>query len=194
MCITIYSSFIFKTKTGGGGVGCTAKWGSALNNQFRASQHGACRKRACDPLTWYLTQFSAIIAGRGNCIEPLHIIRHLFLEPQPGDTVTLEIQLGGMLLNFWRGWRAAWKRYCSRVFHRRSDQYHQILNMGRNHSLWRMVGGKLNKGWKTRDLLPWMLTKKPELYIYIKQLEAGAETGDCIYVQAPAPHKENVRK
>lgn len=50
-------------------------------------------------------------------------------------------------------------------FPKHSDQYNQILNMERNHSLWRTVGGKLNKGWKTHDLLPGMLTKKKSMYI-----------------------------
>lgn len=89
-----------------------------------------------DLLTWNLARFSVVIARRGNHKKTLHVNKFssyfVFLEPLPGDTVASEIQLSGMLLNFWRlVWRAIWKRYCSGVFHRHSDQYHQILNMGR---------------------------------------------------------------
>lgn len=114
-----------------------------------------------DLLTWYLTHFSDIIAFRGNYISPSTSSNFFFfLKPLPVDIVTSKIQLSGMLLNFWRGWRAAWKRYCSRVFHQHSDQYHQILNMGRNHSLWRAVEEEWTKSGKTQDLLPWLLTEK----------------------------------
>lgn len=114
-----------------------------------------------DLLTWYLTHFSDIIAYRGNCKNPPHQPTFFFfLKPLQVDIVTSKIQLSGMLLNFWRGWRAGWKRYCSRVFHQHSDQYHQILNMGRNHSLWRAVENEWTKAGKTQDLLPRMLTEK----------------------------------
>lgn len=77
-----------------------------------------------------------------------------------------------MLLNFWRGWREGWERYCSRVFHQHSDQYHQILNMRRNHSFWRAAEEERTKPRKPQDLLPRMLTEKKNRGTYQKWLEA----------------------
>lgn len=70
---------------------------------------------------------------RKLCKAPPH--HHFFFppihEPLQADLVISKIQLSGMLLNFRRGLRASWKRYCLRVFHQHSDQYHQILKMRR---------------------------------------------------------------
>lgn len=103
-----------------------------------------------------------------NCVQrklyglPHHPTFFFFLKPLP---VTSKIQLSGMLLNFWRGWRAGWQRYCSRVFHQHSNQYHQILNMGRNHSLWRAVEEKWTKAGKHKIYYHGCWQKKN---IYIK--------------------------
>lgn len=111
-------------------------------------------------MAWSLPEFNAWSSDMifdtflwYNCLQrklykPFHIIQLFFLKLLPVDIVTSKIQLSGMLLNFWRGWRAGWKRYCSRVFHQHSDQYHQILNMGRNHSLWRAVEEEWTKAGK----------------------------------------------
>lgn len=101
-----------------------------------------------DLLTWYLTHLSDIIAYRGNCISPSTSSNFFFPQASASWYSHIKIQLSGMLLNFWRGWRVGWKRYCSRVFHQHSDQYHQILNMGRNHSLWRAVKEEWTKAGK----------------------------------------------
>ena len=143
-CIKIYSFFMFMfVWNRQSGLQIIKKQNSeqqarvnSLRQQFDKSWRRV-KSSMLDLLTRYLTHFSDIIAYRGNCMSP-STSSNFFLSLSV-DIVTSKIQLSGMLLNFWRGWRAGWQRYCSRVFHQHSDQYHQILNMGRNHSLWRAV-------------------------------------------------------
>lgn len=70
-----------------------------------------------------------------------------------------------------------------------SDIKHGEKSLPLKDGRWKIEQRLENKRSITLDV-----DQKAELYIYIKQLEAEAETGDCIYVQAPAPHMENVRK
>lgn len=87
------------------------------------------------------------------------------------------------VIEFRQGWKASWKRYCSRVFHKHSDQYYQILNMGRNHRLWRAIEvRRMNKGKKTQDLLPKMLTEI--IIFYISKLAPGERCSNKIQMNA----------
>lgn len=138
-----------------------------------------------DLLTWNLARFSVVNACRGNHKKTLAVDRFssyfVFLKPLPGDTVASEIQLSRMLLNFWRWvWRAIWKRYCSGVFHRHSDQYHQILNMGRKslplkNSRWKIEHWLENTRSITRDV------DRKKKYISIK----NGRGLDCILTRFP---------
>lgn len=167
------------------------KWKFGDSAKLKASLYmspltARCPERqtgSSDLLTWNLARFSVVNARRGNQKKTLHVDKFscyfVFLQPLPGDTVASEIQLSGMLLNFWRWvWRAIWKRYCSGVFHRHSDQYHQILNMGRKslplkNSRWKIEHWLENTRSITRDVdrkKKYLYQKWPRAWLHFNKI------------------------
>lgn len=119
--------------------------------------------------------------GKKNTFHINKFFFSVFPESLPGDTVTSEIQLSGMLLNFWRRvWRAIWKRYCSGVFHRHSDQYHEILNMGRKTLPLKNSGWKIEHWLENTRSITWDVDRRKK-YISIKN---GQGPG-CILTRFP---------
>lgn len=79
-----------------------------------------------------------------------------------------------MLLNFWRRvWRTIWKRYCSGVFYRHSDQYHEILNMGRKSLPLKNSGWKIEHWLENTRSITWDVDRRKKVYIYQKWPRAG---------------------